>query len=137
MIAYTGTAMGMWNTGIWQNDTALDWLEFLEDADSWQIVEDTLDGKMEEELCDDEGFCVIAAADVVAAGFGQPSAGFQEEAAAWVSGQPAPDASLARLAVEKVRPLRDDLSISFVDEQSATEWRKSLDELIHRLSGLV
>lgn len=95
--AATTAQAGAWGDGSFENDDALDWVAQCVRSNGIALVTQTLraalDGKYIEAP---EGSVAVAAAELVAAAMGKPSATLPTELQSWVRHQPA--ASLAQLA---------------------------------------
>lgn len=80
--------MGVWGTGPFENDTALDWLDAFIEND-FRLIDRTLAGvahlQPADELDADEAAEAIAAAECVAAALGRPAASLPEEIVEWVA----------------------------------------------------
>jgi hypothetical protein len=134
--------MGVWGTGIYDNDDAADWSsEF--PTHGMQAVADALDAVLDVEYIESpDGAAALAAADVVArlvSGRGEESV-YCEEAAAWTDAHPGPPApeliAKAVLAVERVRGDNSELAeLWSEDSASVARWRASLADLVERLNS--
>lgn len=80
--------MGVWGSGPFENDDALDWVWELQEAEVWNVVETALDGAVDASMEDDlevlEGQLACAAAAVVAA-TRDPTVSLPDEASEWLS----------------------------------------------------
>lgn len=79
--------MGAWGTAIFDNDTAMDWLADLDEADDAGLLDDTL---LREEdagafLDADTAQCALCAAEIVAALRGAPTPELPADAKRWVA----------------------------------------------------
>jgi len=128
--------MGAWGAGVFDNDTALDWLDALERTGS-AAVSKALRG-----LPDDAGYIdadqacdALAAAEIVAASRGNPPADFPGEAADWVQAHgPSVPYELTEVAENAVARIRTDSELRDLWEESgAEEWYTALDDLLGRL----
>lgn len=80
--------MGAWGTGLFENDTALDWLVDFGEND-FRLIDRTLAGvahlQAVDELDADEASEALAAAECVAAALGRPAADLPAKLQAWVT----------------------------------------------------
>ncbi len=133
--------MGTWEAGSFGNDGALDWTaEFLEDP-SEDVLRETLDAVIQAESRYDAGTfeceCAVAAAEVVAAAAGKPSAHLPDELAAWLEQEkPKVDRKLIDLAKRSVARVRTDSEMleCWDDSPSASQWHAAMDDLAARLA---
>ncbi|XXY16026.1 DUF4259 domain-containing protein [Sorangium sp. So ce216] len=132
--------MGAWGYGSFENDSALDWLHEVVEAEP-ALVGAALDGVATADdqvyLEVDECSAALAAAELVAAALGRGDDRLNDDAAAWLRDHRdeirGVGAARARRAVERVvqgSELRE-----LWDENGAdTEWHAGVRELLKRLS---
>lgn len=124
--------MGAWSEEPFGNDDACDWLEELNEASNWSLVEEALeDGLMDGKLYGDVALNAVGAAEVVAHGLGRPTQedGYTESIAPFVkrAGAPAPKlVKLAQKALRKSTGKRSALAELWGNDES---WRKAIREL--------
>jgi hypothetical protein len=135
--------MGAWGTGIFENDTALDWVWDLEDAeDALALIEDTLervagDGLDYLEAPDAEE--ALAAAQVVAMLQGNPGdlGAYSEELEEWVQTHPMAVprvlAHKARAAVVRILAPQSELAELWEESEEAGEWKACVQDLQSRI----
>jgi MoxR-like ATPase len=130
--------MGAWGYGSFENDDALDWIAELEEAEDIQLLEHTLAAAADEPdyLEVDRASKAVAAAEVVAALAGLPTAHLPEEAIDWVRAhQTMAHKDLIALALRSLdRVKRVSELAELWAEGDAREWLRVLDELRSRLS---
>lgn len=132
--------MGAWDTGIFDNDDAADWLIRLDDDgdgaidDALAAVLDAGPGYLERDV----GASALAAAEVVAALRGQPSPGVPPEVTSWVADHPrTPDQQRlerARRAVDLVANVQSSEVAELWDGAHGADWQRILNDLRTRLS---
>ena len=130
--------MGAWGAGVFDNDTALDWLDALERTGSAAV------SKALRSLPDAAGYIdadqasdALAAAEVVAAARGNPAAELPGEAADWVQAHgPSVPYELTEVAADAVARIRTDSELRDLWEESGAEvWYAALDDLLARLNA--
>ncbi|MFZ4573191.1 MAG: DUF4259 domain-containing protein [Phycisphaerales bacterium] len=129
--------MAAWGFGNFENDDALDWTADLIDIgeelipEAFARVKEAVDDYLEADLCS----FALAAAEVVAAMNGKPSADLPEEVTEWLTGRPAPAADLlssarsAVLAIFRSSELRD----VWKQQEQLEEWEPRVQDLSRRL----
>jgi hypothetical protein len=129
--------MGAWGAGSFDNDDAHDWLGDLEEAEDAELLRETL-GTVADLADDDyaegpECSAAIAAAEVVAAGRGNPARKLPDEVGRWLRSHPLDDADrdLAVRAVARVR--RASELKELWDEGDAAAWHAIIADLDSRL----
>lgn len=137
--------MGAWGTGIFDNDTALDWAGDLADAeDALALIDDMLervagDGIDYLEAPDAEE--ALAAAQVVAMLQGNPGStgAYDDEVAEWVDEHPlrvSPElAHKAHAAVLRILAPRSELAELWEESDEAAEWKACVQDLQARILG--
>ena len=135
--------MGAWGSGSFENDDAMDWLDVLTDSgDDEPII-----GALEEVVAMAEAgdyieapfACnALAAAEIVAALHGKPSADLPKEATAWLAGKAVPPASLLATAQKAVRAIRtgenSELKELWQESGEMSAWLKAVENLENRLA---
>jgi len=131
--------MGAWGYGNFDNDEAADWVWELEDAGSLEPVISALE-TIENSRSEPEAFessVALAAAEVVAAIFGRPSADFPEslvEIAQSLSAS-APENLRARARAVALRiKAESELRDLWVEPGGLAAWEQVLDDLLNRLA---
>lgn len=133
--------MGAWDTGIFDNDDAMDWVVRLENNGPSAIAE-ALDaalgtaGYLERNL----GASALAAAEVVAALRGRPGPALPPEVTAWVAehpDEPGDDvAARAQGVVDRVvDPQTSEVAELWNDVEDGAAWRQGVANLRQRLVG--
>lgn len=132
--------MGAWDTGLFDNDNALDWVLELEAADDNDFLTRTLEAiPVEDTTCVEspEAECGLAAGEVVAALLGRPAAGLPDEVKRWLGAHRDVDPGLAAEARRAVRRILDqsELRDCWQDSEWHFDARKSnIKSLLARLS---
>jgi hypothetical protein len=130
--------MGAWGAGSFDNDDAQDLLDDLLDGDGPVILRDALSAAADAGGPVDgaDAAAALAAAEIVAALSGSPSAALPEDAAGWVRASPAPPSpwmlDAARRAVDAVARasgLRD----LWLESGDAGDWEAAVADLRARL----
>lgn len=126
--------MGAWGMLFDENDDAADWLADFADAPDWSTVDAAL--ALDEAYVEaPEASNALAAAEIVAAAIGRPSARLAAEMSGWAAGQT--DAATQRIASARdaATRVRDDseLRALWEDSDEFEDWKKSIDETISRL----
>ena len=132
--------MGAWGTGSFENDTALDWVYELEEADDLSILADAFDALLEEEgNYLDEYDCEIAicAADVVAGLMGNSDGALPDEVRAWIETQPKPPRTLVADGLKSLEAILKDSGLKELWEETDyyDEWRGSVLDIVVSLQG--
>ena len=133
--------MGAWGEGNFENDTALDWVGDLIEADDVTLVTRAIAAALQgnEYLDADVGCIGLAAAEVVAALRGHPAEHLPQEVTGWVAAnQSVPAETLVadcRAAVARIRDPQVSELCQLWEEggDPATEWHAVLDDLLGRL----
>ena len=122
-----------------ENDDACDWLiELCEGQDTRPIIDAlTAITESDEEICieDPECSCAIAAAEIVAAAKGRPSADLPDEAKEWLAENAIrADEGLVTLAKQALARVKADSEL-WDESESANEWDAAIDDLKARLKA--
>jgi len=135
--------MGAWGSGIFDNDTALDWVGDLAEAeDALALIDDTLErvaGNGIDYLEAPEAEEALAAAQVVAMLQGNPGnmGAYGDEVAEWVLTHPlmvSPElAHKARAAVLRVLAPQSELAELWEESDEASEWKDCVQDLQTRI----
>lgn len=136
----TVPVMGAWDATVFGNDEAADWAGDLVDADDEQRVRDALERAVApdsvEYLESFEGAATLAAAEVVAAAAGRPTAAnaYNENALAWAAGRSGlvELAPLAARAVERVLAENSELRELWAETDDLA-WTAAAQDLLGRL----
>jgi len=134
--------MGTWGVGSFDNDDALDWADDFANAPSLDLIGEALSAVSEmdedEYLEVTESGAAIAAAEVVAALNGKPSADLPDDIAAWVKPQgtlASPElVSLALSALKRIDRMSE-FDDNWIEDSTRQEWHKALSELSSRLAS--
>lgn len=130
--------MGVWGTGVFDNDDALDWVYDLADAGKLAQVSSALDVVVRDsnnhpEISD----CRIglAAAEIIAAMHGDPSPELPEEAEEWIGDEILENDSLRAKAENAVKVILSDSELKDKWEKSANYdlWKATIRDLLKRL----
>jgi hypothetical protein len=129
---------GAWGEGSFENDDALDWVAECARSSSVAPVRAALSAALRGEYLEaPDGSVAVAAAEVVAAALGKPSANFPTELRAWIqrqsSEQLASLAPVARKAVARVRDPRVSELHQLWSEGKPNKWSDVIAELESRL----
>lgn len=131
--------MGAWGTGSFENDDAADWiagLDTITPEELMRILERAADDT--EYLEGPEASVAVAAAEVVAAVGGSPTAGAAGKIAAWAgkhSQALTPELKAVSIrAVERVRK-NSELKDLWMEADGLNEWIAGLQDLQGRLGG--
>lgn len=134
--------MGTWGVGVFDNDSAMDWVEELVQEEDLDYVVAALQtavsfaGNQQASLEEPEAAEALAAAEVIAALSGNASQQLPEDVIEWLNGQQHRIETLmelARKAVEIVRS-RSELRDLWEESTEKDAWNAVLDDLMHRLS---
>ena len=135
--------MGMWGTGSFENDIALDWLYDFE-VNDFRLIDRTLAGiagMTETDMLDvDEACEVLAAAECVAAAAGFPAALLPDEIRQWVSDNSpirVRDAyvTMAQTAVTHTRT-HSELKVLWAETDEYEAWDTAVSDLQERLNKI-
>ncbi len=133
--------MGAWGWGPFENDDASDWVYELEEAEGPAVLLDAFEAVADDKddyVDADVAARAIAAAEVVAALLGRPGDDLPEEAEAWVDDHLDDDVEpeLVSEAVRAVRRVKSNSELQelWEDSDDADDWKKSLDDLVKRLT---
>jgi len=132
--------MGTWDTGIFDNDAACDWVCDLEEAEEDNFLDRTLDAAIRGEMVRYPTYAehsALAAAEIIAALLGRPCGALTETAEEWLANNPRPPSpelvEKALVAIDKVAadsPLAK--SIRFEKSKKAA-WEACIEDLKARL----
>lgn len=135
--------MGAWGIGVFENDTALDWLaDFM--TNDFRLIDRTLAGVAAMQDVDfldaDEACEVLAAAECVAAAAGLPSADLLDEITDWVAvNQPIQvKPEYVRMAVTAVARVRtqSELQALWAETDEYLAWITAVADLQTRLQTI-
>jgi hypothetical protein len=129
--------VGAWGIGNFENDDASDWVWELEQASGTEILQSVFD-QINTTQYREAPDCsmALAAAEVVAALKGRPSAELPEEAKSWIERiKGAPEPGLVKSAREAVDHVLVDSELQELWEEVEQygEWQSQLKELMSRL----
>lgn len=133
--------MGAWGMGVFENDSASDWVHDLVEQTQLDIVISAL-GNAVKYLDEEEDFLeeseaseALAAAEVVAALAGNPSAKLPEEILKWLNGAQARNKELMSLAKRAVRVVKtkSELRDLWKESDGYKAWILVLEDLQSRL----
>ncbi|MGD8454752.1 MAG: DUF4259 domain-containing protein [Anaerolineales bacterium] len=130
--------MGTWGLTAFENDDALDWVFELEGAADISVLSETffLVNESEDDYLDASDSCfALAAAEVVAALGGKPSADLPLEVVKWVEGKGEPDDGLVSDAKQAIRAVLEDSELKELWEESDEyeAWVSEVEGLLDRL----
>jgi hypothetical protein len=134
--------MGAWGTGVFDNDTACDWADELEESDDLSVLEEALElvlsaGADYIEAPDAEQ--ALAAADVIARlqGNAGDSGAYTEAVDAWVSGNkfkvPPVLAKKALAAIERILVEPSELLELWSESEEFGAWMSGIENLRSRI----
>lgn len=133
--------MGAWATDSFANDDALDWLIDFVETPTIEMLRDTLEHIMSHDPDDylDAPDCseAIAAAEIVAALTGRPSANLPDDLKAWLQSDHGLDAAhLTRTAAAAVERIAGDSELQELWEESdsSEQWASDVTDLMCRLA---
>ncbi|HEX8904957.1 MAG TPA: DUF4259 domain-containing protein [Longimicrobiaceae bacterium] len=134
---YGEEAMGAWGVGVFDNDTALDWIDTLEQmgAEALVVAFQTI-AEEDERVEVEQARIALAAAEAVAAARGYAPPELPGELAEWVDAHGGEvDAALAAQAADAVKRIHDrsDLADMWAEDDSAGEWEAKIGDLLERL----
>jgi hypothetical protein len=131
--------MGAWETGPFENDTAMDWVADLERTGA-QAVRTALSVAADGYVEAPAGEEVVAAAEVVASALGEPGPKLPEAVRRWIAtnaDELSPeDVTLARGAMKRVVSEDSELRELWVDDAEDEDWPKAMEDLQRRLAAL-
>jgi hypothetical protein len=134
--------MGTWGSGIFDNDTALDWIEKLRKTSDLSLVEEALDKVLsvgDQQLImghTEEG---LAAAEVIARLQGNPGRkmGYTRDVARWVrKNKQIPSAKLSKkaiLAIDRILTEPSEILGAWFKVEKFEEWKKKVENLRSRI----
>lgn len=131
--------MGTWGLSTFENDDALDWIIDLEKASDMTILEETLAAVLdsEEQYIEAPDCCTaLAAAEVVVALTGMPSAQLPEEVIQWIEGKGTPDPSLVLNAKKAIQVILEhsELKDLWAETDEFELWQASVKGLLASLT---
>lgn len=130
--------MGAWSHEPFGNDDALDWVYQLEDVKDESVLARVFNRAIENQddyLEADDGFVIVAAAEVVAKllGKGTQQDGYTEQVDAWVKSvdfQPSADLlAKAQTALDLVLGEESELNELWAEAEDRDNWRSSVEAL--------
>ncbi|EMI41733.1 DUF4259 domain-containing protein [Rhodopirellula sp. SWK7] len=119
--------MGAWGHSTFDNDDAADWVADLEESTDMSDVIQALCGvtdDAEDYIEAPECSSAIAAAEVVAALNGNPSADLPGSVREWIEGKPIPDAGLNTKACNAIDAVLSDSELKELWEENAEDYPK-------------
>jgi hypothetical protein len=132
--------VGAWGAGVFENDSALDWVAELAERGGIEPVVEALEratASADGYLDADDGSMALAAAEAVAASKGAPTDDLPAEVEAWAeanaAGIGAANVAASLAAVERVGGTDSELADLWEESGSAGEWREHLESLRVRL----
>lgn len=131
---------GAWGEGSFENDDAMDWVrECTRSIGAKQVVSSLNNAIKAKYLEAPDGSAAVAAAEVVAAAKGKPSAAIPKELSRWLENQSKQEMqALAPLAAQALRKVRDAKSSELKQlwaESKANNWEQRVAELEARLGS--
>jgi hypothetical protein len=130
--------MGAWSHEPFGNDDAADWLIELEDSKDLSAIKHAIHAVLdaeEEYLEAPESSSALAAAEILAALLGSPSASLPEKARTWVVGKSTPTSALltkAKQAVSKILEASE-LQELWCESEDYPKWQAGTKGLLNRL----
>lgn len=138
--------MGYWDTGIFDNDVAMDWIYDLIEQEDYELIANALysiyhvyQENTDEYIDMDEASEALASAEVVAILSGSMNTNIPEELKEWLNGKILEDEQLKKIAKSVVISIRDnsELREAWNESDSFQQWLNTIEELIERLSMVV
>jgi hypothetical protein len=135
--------MGYWDTGIFDNDVAMDWIYDLTEQEDSELIANTIysnyhiyQDNPDEDLDMDEASEALASAEVVAILSGSINTNIPEELNEWLKGKVLKTDQLKKMAKSVVISIRDksELREAWNESDSFHEWLNTIEDLIKRLS---
>lgn len=131
---------GAWGEGSFENDDALDWTSECAHSSGAKMVHATLNSAVKAKYLEaPEASAAVAAAEVIAAAKGKPSAKLPKELEAWLGRQSktalANLAPLARQVLKKVLDPKSSELRQLWSEGKKNHWESSITELEARLAN--
>ena len=135
--------MGAWGCGIFENDSASDWVYQLDDAKDDTVLMKAFDAVIaaDEYIDEDECSGALAAAAITVGLHDRKLDGLPEAAVDWINSGPKANMSALRekaiIAVEKVRnnPLSE-LRELWSEGEDGDEWFETIDELLAKMKQI-
>ena len=139
-LAFTGAHAGAWGDGSFDNDDAMDWVGECVQATSPGLVKTAFDRVLGADVVEaPDASAAIAAAEVVAASLGKPSAALPANLKAWLAGQPraqiAAQAALAVRALTKIEDAGHSELRQLWSEGKSNQWLTKVQALQSRVGG--
>lgn len=132
--------MGDWDVGAFENDTAREWLIELVSGESTSAILRAIVNVAKLPATDylqaPECEIAVAAAELVVAARGKPSSQLPQEAATWLSNRKfVAGKEVVAMALKVLRRIEENSELKEVwaDTNSASEWKRSISDLKHRL----
>ncbi len=131
--------MGAWGHNSFENDDALDWVVELEKSKDTTIIFESLDlliNNKADEIEAEDCSIAIAAAEVVAALYGNGSSLLPERVSNWLKGKPKPTPSLIAKAQQVIDAILSDSELKELWKESPNDypkWVSALKDLKSRL----
>lgn len=134
--------MAAWGTKTFEDDTSVDWLTELSDAEE---TRDFLLGAItltaDDDLDYDTGVMAVAAAEVIVALLDEPRKGLPEELGDWLSDNECDDITdlpvIAQNALSLVLAEGSELQDTWIEAEDYSDWREGVDELLEIMGQLV
>lgn len=129
---------GAWGPGAFENDDALDWVRLCIESKDGAVVASALKAALQPgDLQAPEAAAAIAAAEVVAAARGKPSAKLPKQLSDWLIHQPKQEiakyAPIARKALNRAKDPRVSELGQLWEESAEKQWTSAVAELETRL----
>jgi hypothetical protein len=126
--------MGAWRIHFNECDGALDFLGDLGDSQDWSAVERQIEIISSDEAYE-QGEEILAAAEIVAAAVGKPSARLDEAHQHWAVTYSVQGNALRTRAIEAAQFVKTESELAelWTEADQGTEWQATVDELISRL----
>jgi hypothetical protein len=131
--------MGAWSHGSFDNDGALDWVGQLAGADNTEPITEAFAAVLgaDDYLEAPVASMGIAAAEVVAALLGKPTAKLPHEIASWVVGKEPPKPGLVKKAQRAVKRILKDSELKdlWAGSEDSVKWQREVEALLQRLES--
>lgn len=128
--------MGVWGFGAFENDTAVHWVNDLEDAQDHSVLESAFQAVLNVSVAGETECCeALAAAEVVATLHKAPPESVPDEVLAWTKKNPTLTESLRDKSIQAIDAMLSDSELRNLwdEEDDLDVWKDELEDLIQRL----
>jgi Domain of unknown function (DUF4259) len=129
--------MGAWSTGIFDNDSAMDWIYEFSDNPSLQVLHTTFENIINNDdfIDSDDGSAALVAAEVLAAILGKKSAEYPEDIEVFTKLIPDPNlVNKGLLAISRVAESnQSELKQLWQESGDDLDWQNQIKDLQKRL----